>query len=466
MRMLKPYQVRQVSYIVGAVLFGALVYLVFGETLGDASAIVSILPVALTASFFGYRAGLVATTLAFPFNTFVLDFLSGVRNEEGVITTTRALITFSLVIVSWVFGRFHTLRVELDEFRNAERDTDDQLRRSEQRLREFLSATPDAILRVGQQGRLIELYGERNFGLEGPKQDFLYRDLREILPRHASEALLAGVGAAIETGEDQVVRSEVNFGKGKRVMEVSISPAGREAVAIARDVTDQVAAEDQQIEVEVSRTRESFVTRVAHELRTPLAGIVGFSNELRDQHTSFTPQERAEVIDIIAGQAAHLTRRVDDLIVATRASDDQLTIEPTRVDMLAITQAEVERLGVDVRVIGEPVFAVADARRAGHAIRNLIDNARQHGGDDVFVKVRANDREVLVEVCDDGPGINSDIETMFTAYQTAAEAETQPDRLGLGLVVARQLARLMEGDVTYKRKSGLSSFTLELPVAA
>jgi K+-sensing histidine kinase KdpD len=54
---------------------------------------------------------------------------------------------------------------------------------------------------------------------------------------------------------------------------------------------------------------------------------------------------------------------------------------------------------------------------------------------------------------------------VFEPYRTDAEAETRPGRLGLGLVVARQLARLMDGDVTYERRNGLSSFVFTLPKA-
>ena len=106
--------IRRALYVALAVAFSALIFYVFGSTLGDAAAFVSILPVALVAAFFGSRAGLVATTLAFPFNTFVLDYLSGMRNEQGPVTQTRALITLSLVLVSFAFGQYFLLAKKVE----------------------------------------------------------------------------------------------------------------------------------------------------------------------------------------------------------------------------------------------------------------------------------------------------------------------------------------------------------------
>lgn len=76
-------------YVAVAVSFSALVFFLFGKDLGDAAALVSVVPVALAATFFGSRAGLVATALAFPFNTFRLGYLSGVRNEDSAVTQTH-----------------------------------------------------------------------------------------------------------------------------------------------------------------------------------------------------------------------------------------------------------------------------------------------------------------------------------------------------------------------------------------
>jgi signal transduction histidine kinase len=456
--------IRRALYVAVAVAFSTLVFFEFGKGLGDAAALVSVVPVALVAAFFGSRAGLVATALAFPFNTFLLDYLSGVRNDNGAVTQTRALITLSLVIVSLAFGRYHVLAKKVQQLEDADRASEGSAIRSEERLRTLLSAVPDAIARLSRGGRVLEIHGET--GLLD-RSDYLYRNLSDFLPAEFATALVDGIQRALESGKVQVVSGNADLGGTERSYEVRISPDGLEAVATARDITAQRRADQREKHGNAVSTHDSFVAAIAHELRTPLSAVIGFSQELRDHGGTFSEAERTEIIDTIASQAGILRYRIEDLIAAARADVGLIEVAKGRFDLNHLTREVVASLPDNqVRVIGETTIAEADRFRTVQVIRNLVDNAVTHGGGEVFVTVESTTSGVQVGVHDDGPGVGLENPAeVFEPYRTDAEAETQPDRLGLGLVVARQLARLMDGDVTYERRNGLSSFVFSLPKA-
>ena len=456
--------IRHALYVALAVAFSALTFYVFGSTLGDAAAFVSVLPVALVAAFYGSRAGLVATTLAFPFNTFVLDFLSGVRNEQGPITQTRALITLSLVLVSFAFGQYYLLAKKVEIYEKIERKAEATNARAEDRLQTLVAAAPDVIFRVTQTGRLLEVHGATGAIDKG---QFLFRNFGDFLSDELASALTVGTNAALETSSVQVVMGDADLGGGSRTYEIRLAPDGEDVVGVARDITAQRQAAELEKHGYLVSTKDEFVASIAHELRTPLSAVVGFAQELRDNRSGFSEDEQIEMISTIATQASVLMYRIEDLIVAAKVDVGQVEFAQARFDLNKLTREVIGSFPAgQVRVIGETTFAKGDRFRCVQIIRNLVGNAVTHGGGEVFVTVESTDDAVQVGVHDDGPGVGLDNPVdMFAPYRNDAEAERQADRLGLGLVVARQLARLMDGDVIYERKNGLSSFVFSLPKA-
>lgn len=223
---------------------------------------------------------------------------------------------------------------------------------------------------------------------------------------------------------------------------------------------------------ELARVKDQFLASVSHELRTPLTGVLGFSELLRDEHDDLDRRERRALIANMARDASDMAHIIDDLLVAARSELDLLTV--TRVPVSAQAQvAQVlevadEALARRVRMTAAGVGCVmlADPARVRQILRNLLQNADRYGGDVVEVRCARRDGMVHVEVRDDGPGIPSDEwERVFEAYHRVHHADGQPGALGIGLSVARHLARLMGGDLTYRFEDGWSLFDLALPAA-
>ncbi len=224
------------------------------------------------------------------------------------------------------------------------------------------------------------------------------------------------------------------------------------------DVTDKMDAQ---------KEKDDFIATVSHELRNPLAAMLGLGQEMADNYDSFTDDERREMAQMIARQADDASWLIEDLLVAYRHNLSQVSVTPQDFDVTK----EIERvLEVVDQPIGIKVFQgsprlLADPRRTRQILRNLVSNAMRYGGEEIQVSIaKAGDR-LEIKVQDSGERIpHADVERIFRAYERG-RGPSHSASVGLGLNVARRLARLMDGDLTYRYEDGWSSFVLSLPSA-
>ena len=222
----------------------------------------------------------------------------------------------------------------------------------------------------------------------------------------------------------------------------------------------------------LTRSKDQFLASVSHELRTPLTGVLGFAELLRDGPDELSEEERRSMISSVAGEASDLAAIIDDLLVAARSELDLLAITRVPVSLRAQIAQVLETTDASLRsrveLVGDPrQTAIGDPGRVRQIIRNLVTNAVRYGGDRIEIRFGVGDGMVRVEVADDGPGLERENwERIFEPYFRVHQgSDTQPAAIGIGLSVARHLARLMEGDLTYRREAGWSVFRLSLPGA-
>ena len=225
---------------------------------------------------------------------------------------------------------------------------------------------------------------------------------------------------------------------------------------------------------ELTHAKDQFLASVGHELRTPLTSVLGFSELLRADMGDLTEEERIAMISSVAEEASDLASIVDDLLVAARSELDLVVVTEVPVSARAQVAQVLEMNGREaraaIRVVGEPgnpYRAMGDPSRIRQILRNMITNACRYGGEEVEVRLGASDGYVTVQVADNGNGVPpEDSEQIFLPYHRAHSSHSQPAALGIGLSVARQLARLMNGDLTYRHTEGWTVFELRLPLAA
>ncbi len=248
----------------------------------------------------------------------------------------------------------------------------------------------------------------------------------------------------------------------------------------ARLVATRFQVERARQEAELARVRVSelealdhdkreFLASISHELRTPLAAVLGFATELSDAWDAFDPEEARSLVRLIASQSADISSIVDDLLTVTRLEAGTMTVYPSTVSVARHLADMVETSGRESgRVITWEGDATvwADPNRLRQIVRNLITNAIRYGGDEIEVAVSSSAGTASIDVWDSGGPIPAArVATMFDPFDHADSGGRTPNSVGLGLAVARSLARIMGGDLAYRYEEG-SVFHLELPTPA
>ncbi|MFZ0491701.1 MAG: HAMP domain-containing sensor histidine kinase [Acidimicrobiia bacterium] len=243
-------------------------------------------------------------------------------------------------------------------------------------------------------------------------------------------------------------------------------PAWDRVVIVDLDITD-LRRSRAKLEEHLER-QQRLVSSVSHEIRTPLASIVGFAGLLHDS-SDLTNDERQELLEILVQQSSDITDIVDDLLVEAKSDAGQLEVSSVGVDLRAQAAQAIESMDFEMRKLipapVTPVHCIGDPARVRQIARNLVSNAKKHGGPNIQVRTDKQPGAGLLIVSDDGPAIPEEQrEGIFSPYVQYSQGSSDVPSLGLGLHICRTLAWKMNGDLTYRYLSGRSEFVLRLPL--
>jgi signal transduction histidine kinase len=223
---------------------------------------------------------------------------------------------------------------------------------------------------------------------------------------------------------------------------------------------------------QLDNARKEFVANASHELRTPLFSLGGFLELLADEELD--EETRREFLATMQGQVERLTRLSANLLDLSRVDAGQLTVVEEPVDLGYVARTVVSELepvpgtsghSLDVEA-DDDVWAVGDAERVIQIARALVVNALVHTPPEtpVVLRVRRRDGRAELLVEDAGPGIPAEHqEAVFERFYRVEGGMASGS--GLGLSIARELARLMHGSVRLESRPGRTVVTLDLPAA-
>ena len=224
---------------------------------------------------------------------------------------------------------------------------------------------------------------------------------------------------------------------------------------------------------QLSKLRSEFVSIVSHEFRTPLTGIQGFSEMMRDEDLTM-PVMREYAADINK-DARRLARLITDMLDLDRMESGRMTLnsEPVDLNRIVTDTAAQFRLSaadhpIELHLDARLHQLLGDSDRLTQVVTNLVSNAIKYSpsGGAVELRTERAEKTVTLTVTDHGMGIPADqLEKIFDRYSRVETTETRSIQgTGLGLPIVRQIVQLCGGKVWATSDSGLGSvFHVQLP---
>ncbi len=233
---------------------------------------------------------------------------------------------------------------------------------------------------------------------------------------------------------------------------------GQAALALDRVqlVTDLTQA---QLATETEQLRAALLSSVSHDLRTPLATIIGASTSVLECGTAFSEGDRRELLATVVAEARRLDRYIQNLLDMTRLGQGSINLRRDWVDLRDLIASALERqlrsdpaVQVEVQISPDVPLLWVHGALVEQALVNLLDNAvgLSPSGGVVRIEAHGEGRELCIDICDQGPGIPpEEREKVFDMFYSLRRGDLKrPEGSGLGLAICRGLIGAHGGSVT------------------
>jgi PAS domain S-box-containing protein len=381
----------------------------------------------------------------------------------------------------------------------AQSEAEKQIRRSEERFRLLVEAVQEyAIFMLDRDGRVTSW----NAGAQRIKgytaSDIIGQHFRIFYPPetqasgHPEYELAEALREGRYEEEGWRVRKDGTHFWANVLITAVFDEEGRHLgfAKVTRDTTEHRQADQERIEAataletanrelatlnvrlqHAAEDKARFLAVTAHELRSPLTVLGGSADTLVRHWHELADDERQLLLEGMTSSSARLRRLLGDLLTASKLDTGSVAIEARRIPLSSVLRSVVDIAragGAEGAVIVEgrrDVEAFADPDRLGQALENLVRNGLYHGVPPVRVLVDVDESTIRIRVTDSGHGVDPAIQPrLFERFATGDHVEGS----GLGLFIARELARAQGGDVSYEQGSDehpAGAFVLTAPLA-
>lgn len=359
--------------------------------------------------------------------------------------------------------------------------TEEALKQSEEKYRELINTSTDAIVSADQGMKIIiwNHGAEEIFGYT--EKEMLGQSAMKIVPETSRKGMFSGFMQLSETGSTKIAKrilEVVGIRKDGTEVPIELSMSTRKAgntffaTAIIRDITQRKEAEEKLRKID--QMKSEFLSNVSHELRTPLQSISGFTKLIMTGKVPDTNTQQ-EFLQIIDTEISHLVNLINSLLEISRLEAGRFQIYTKNVAIRDIIVdcmktlhglAREKNITLTENLPKQLPEMVADSERMRQVVLNLVGNAIKFSerGANVNVKVVIQGGELLFQVKDHGPGIKKEAMAHLFERFYHAEGEMVRGGTGLGLYISKQIIDAHGGHIWVESKYGEgSTFSFTLP---
>jgi two-component system sensor histidine kinase KdpD len=230
--------------------------------------------------------------------------------------------------------------------------------------------------------------------------------------------------------------------------------------------------------METDRLRSALLTSISHDLKTPLAAVLGSASALRDLASNLDDVQKAELLGTIIDEAERLNRFIANLLDMTKLESGAIAPNASLHDLSEIVGSTLRRASRilashDIRVdlARDLPMVRVDAVLFEQVLFNLLDNAAKYApeGSAITISSLLDGNSIRLDILDEGDGIPAtDIELIFDKFYRAQKGDRVRAGTGLGLAISRGFIEAMNGTISAANRSDRKGavFTIRLPVSA
>ena len=284
--------------------------------------------------------------------------------------------------------------------------------------------------------------------------------------------LRTGSGAVGVLGIDRDAPGPLLTPDDRRLLDALCDQA---AVAIER-ISLAKGLDEARVLAETERLRAALLTSISHDLRTPLASILGTVSSLRRFPERYSATEREDLLATLQDEAERLNRFVSNLLDMTRLESGAIEFKLELLDVAEIVGSALQRAGnvlaghrVEANIEPDLPMLRLDAVLFEQVLFNLLDNAAKYSPPGSRIDIRATrDGELVeIEVVDEGPGIPAaDLERIFDKFYRVQAQDRRRAGTGLGLAICRGFVEALGGWIVARNRRDRSGavLTIRMPV--